>query len=164
LFKPIAAAAAAIALVVFIAPPMQKKASKTAAGPRTSVDQKVASATAQMDIDSQGRLEIQTVNADTGQTRTTGVYPEASVSLAELMIQQSVVPTVRGWDHLQLNNRALQELGRMVLLRSINGLNHSVEGEELIPASPAPVGPEAPLEPAIEPFNVEREADEFLPL
>ena len=166
LFAPMAAAAAVLALMVFVAPPIRKKTPEVmvVASAEPTVAPQVKSAIAETAITPAGSLGIKTVDAATGQTRTTGIYTEASVSLAEMMIEQSLVPTAQGWDRIQLNNTALRELGRMVLLRSISGLHQSTEGQEITPASQTPAALEVPLEPTIESFNVERQTDGFLPL
>jgi len=168
LFAPMAAAAAAIVITVLIAPPISTKApvlnklaSREAPGPAA------LSAQATLVTNPEGKMAVVTVmreKDETGEFRTTEMYKEASASLAEMMIHESLVPTVQGLGRLRLSHSALQELGRMVLLQSMDGLrNTSGEGEEIVPASPTPAEPTVPLEPAFDPFNFERRSEGFLP-
>lgn len=128
LFAPVAAAAAAVAVTVMIAPPVRQKAVPSvpvAVNDHPAKESKVSAAVTAMMIDEQGNVNVMTVapdETDSGQFRRTGMYKEVPDSLAETMIESGLKPTFQGLNRVQQNNRALRQLGRILLLDTLGEL------------------------------------------
>jgi hypothetical protein len=153
LFAAVATAAAAVAITVLIVPPFHRKA---------PVPESVVASDVVKTVFQDGKIRMVTEESS-GQARTVR-YADVPASLAELMVQGGIGRTMNGWERLRVNNEQLRQLGKMVLLGTIDGLRTNVgEAKEVIPAAATPEEPAMPSKPMIDQFKIERNAEEYLP-